>query len=75
MSSGELYGVQSPGHFYKGSPPTQAVSSDKCLNSSTLIGKSGWNEFKFLISPVKIRVKMIQWNPDFTIVDLTIFPV
>lgn len=53
MSDGELYGVHHD-NFYKGSPPTQNVSSDKWLTSSTLIAKAGWNHFKFLMSPVKV---------------------
>ena len=58
MSNSQLYGVHQD-NFYKGSPPTQGVSSDKWLASSTPIGKGGWNKFVFLMSPVKVCVNIL----------------
>ena len=62
MSNGELYVVAEEGEhlfkesLYKGLPPTQGMSFDKWLDSSstTLIAKDDFNVMLFLMSPIKV---------------------
>lgn len=62
MSNGELYVVAKEGEdlykesLYKGLPPTQGMSFDEWLHSSstTLIAKDGFNAMQFLMSPIKV---------------------
>lgn len=62
MSNGELYAVAEEGEslykesLYKGLPPTQGMSFDKWLASSTLIAKDDFNIIQFLMSPIKVWV-------------------
>lgn len=59
MFNGKLYGVHEES-FYKGSPPSSARStSDQWIASSTLIGEGGWNDFVFLMSPLKVIVPFV----------------